>query len=85
MANIEDIDKRVKVIEERNKEVEANKGWETSITRRLLLSTFTYLAIAIYLNFIEIERAFLHAIVPTIAFMLSTLTLPWFKKKWMNR
>tara|TARA_Y100000310_G_C20557776_1_gene751462 strand:+ start:413 stop:673 length:261 start_codon:yes stop_codon:yes gene_type:complete len=84
MATIEEVDKRVKVIEDRNKEVESNKGWETSFTRRFLLIAFTYLAIAIYLQFINIERAFLHAIVPALAFMLSTLTLPWFKKKWMN-
>jgi len=49
-----------------------------------LLTTFTYLAIAIYLEIINIPRPWLNAIVPAVAFMLSTLTLPLFKKVWMK-
>lgn len=81
---MENLEQRVQKIEERNKAVEADKGWETSWTRRLLLTLFTYLAIGIYLWVIEISRPWLNAIVPAVAFMISTLTIPWFKKVWLK-
>ena len=53
---MKDIEKRIKNIEERNKKVEIDKQWETSYTRRLLLTLFTYLAIGIYLAVIKIPN-----------------------------
>ncbi len=82
MSTIEEIDKRLQKIEERNKSVELNKAWETSYTRRLLISIFTYLAIALYLQFIVGIDPWINAIVPTIGFLLSTLSLPFLKKVW---
>ncbi|MBI2040792.1 MAG: hypothetical protein HYT16_01695 [DPANN group archaeon] len=78
------LEKRVLAIEERNKHVEADKAWERSYTRRILLVIFTYLAIGFYLQAINIANPWLNAIVPAIAFMLSTLTLPMFKKAWLT-
>ncbi len=75
---------RIKRIEERNKKVETDKAWETSFTRRVLLFIFTYLAVGLYLNAINIENAWLNAIVPAVGFLLSTLTLPFFKKLWFK-
>lgn len=79
------LEERVEKIEKRNTSVEVDKAWETSWTRRLLLTLFTYLAIALYLWVIEIERPWLNAVVPAIGFMLSTLTMPFFKKVWVRR
>jgi len=45
---------------------------------------FTYLAIGVYLVVIKIPNPWLNAIVPAVAFMLSTLTLPFFKKIWLK-
>ncbi|MFA5927484.1 MAG: hypothetical protein WCT32_04930 [Patescibacteria group bacterium] len=80
-----EIEKALEEIKERNLKVEADKAWETSWTRRLLLIAFTYLAIGLYLNAIAIDRPWLNAIVPAVGFMLSTLTLPFFKKLWLNK
>ena len=85
MATQKDLEKRLKAIEERNKKVESDKSWETSFTRRALLVGFTYLAIGFYLNAINVPNPWLNAIVPAVAFMLSTLTLPFFKKLWLKR
>ncbi|MCX6801744.1 MAG: hypothetical protein NT067_01390 [Candidatus Diapherotrites archaeon] len=85
MASLENLDKRVKRIEERNKRVESDKAWETSLFRRALLVLFTYLAIGIYLAAINVPNPWLNAIVPAVAFMLSTLTLPFFRKLWANK
>lgn len=76
------LEARIKKIEERNKRVETDKAWETSWTRKVLLILFTYLAIALYLKFIVGINPWINAIVPAIGFLLSTLSLPYFKKLW---
>lgn len=78
------LEERIAKIEERNKKVETDKSWETSWTRKLLLIVFTYLAIALYLQFIVGINPWINAVVPSIGFLLSTLTLPWFKKIWVK-
>lgn len=78
------IEKEIKKINERNKKVEADKAWEGSITRRVLLVIFTYLAVSLYLSVISVERPWLNAIVPSVGFLLSTLTLPFFKNIWLK-
>ncbi|MBI2031332.1 MAG: hypothetical protein HYT08_01835 [Candidatus Levybacteria bacterium] len=82
MANLDELEKRIEKIEIRNKNVEKDKAWETSFTRRFLLILFTYLAIGFYLSAINVSEPWLNAIVPSIAFFLSTLTLPFFKSLW---
>ena len=77
------IEKRLREIEERNKRVDSDKYWETSYFRRTILALFTYAAIGFYLQVIKVRQPWLNAIVPAIAFMLSTLTLPFFKKIWL--
>jgi len=81
MASLEE---RLQNIEERNVRVENNKAWETSWVRRGLLMLFTYLAIGIYMWAIGIGRPWLNAIVPAVGFLLSTLTMPFFKKVWLK-
>jgi hypothetical protein len=82
MPKKQTLENRIREIEERNSRVETDKAWETSTTRKVLLVIFTYLAIGIYLNAINVKDPWLNAIVPAVAFMLSTLTLPFFKKIW---
>lgn len=82
---MENLEQKIREIEGRNRRVETDKAWETSWTRRLLLTVFTYLAIGVYLWAIEIPRPWLNAIVPAVAFMLSTLTMPFFKKLWTGK
>lgn len=81
---METIEERLQKIEDRNKKVETDKAWETSWTRRGLLILFTYLSIAIYLWIIKIENPLLNAIVPAVAFMISTLSMPFFKRLWLR-
>jgi len=79
-----DLEERVSRIEERNANVEANKEWETSWTRRALVMLFTYLAMSTYLWAIGVADPWLNGIVPTVAFMISTLTMPYFKNWWLK-
>ena len=74
----------IKKINERNKRVELNKAWETIFTRKLLIFVLTYLVIVVFFIFAGLEKAFINSIVPAVAFVLSTLTIPFFKKKWLR-
>jgi len=82
MTTLPELEKRIERIESRNKKVERDKAWETSFTRRALLILFTYLSIGIYLNVINVSNPWLSAIVPSIGFWLSTLTMPYIKTLW---
>lgn len=79
------LEQRIQEIENRNKRVEIDKAWETSWTRKIVLILFTYIAIGLYLQAIQIDRPWINAIVPSIGFLLSTLTLPWIKKWWIEK
>jgi len=85
MDDLDSIKKRLDAVEYRNKRVEADKAWETSYTRRGLLILFTYLAIGLYMWAISVPRPWLNAIVPSVGFLLSTLTLSYFKRWWLSR
>ncbi|MFA6023231.1 MAG: hypothetical protein WC781_04030 [Candidatus Pacearchaeota archaeon] len=74
----------IKNIKERNKRVETDKAWETSKTRRIIIAIMTYIVIVIFLWSINAPNPWLNAIVPTVGFILSTLTLPFFKQFWIN-
>lgn len=82
---IEEIEKRLTAIENRNKQVELDKAWETSYFRRILLIISTYLSIALYMWVIGVDRPWLNAVIPSLAFLLSTLTLPFFKNWWIRK
>ena len=82
---MEQFEQRLRNVEERNFRVEADKAWETSWTRRFFIALFTYLAIGLYLWAIEVARPWINAIVPTVGFVFSTLTMPFFKKQWLKR
>lgn len=77
---LQQISQELENIKKRNKKVETDKAWEWSIARKILLMIFTYLALWIYMQAIDINNPRLNAIIPTVWFLLSTLTLPRFKK-----
>lgn len=80
--NIKD---RLTKIEKRNKRVEADKAWESSWTRKLAVAALTYIVVSIYLKFVVGVDPWINAIVPTIGFLLSTLTLSWVKSFWLQK
>lgn len=84
MEEIEQIKKEIEKLKTRNKKVEGDKAWETSFARKALIAVFTYMAIAIYLVVIKVDRPWLNAIVPAVGFTLSTLTMPYFKAVWIK-
>lgn len=84
MVTLTELKQEVDSIKQRNAKVEADKAWETSLTRKVILIIFTYLAVGLYLKAISITDPWLNAIVPSLGFLLSTLTLPFFKNLWQK-
>ncbi|MFH1400264.1 MAG: hypothetical protein ABIH41_01985 [Nanoarchaeota archaeon] len=80
-----DFSKRVAAIEARNRRVEKDKAWETSWQRKLIVAVLTYTTIVVFFFAASLPNPFLNAIVPSVAFVLSTLSLPFFKKWWIAR
>ena len=82
---MKNIETRIKKIEQRNKKVESNKAWETSWSRRLLIALMTYVTIVLFFYVAELPKPFVNSIIPTMGFVLSTLSLPYFKKIWIKK
>lgn len=85
MTSLEELKVELDHIKERNQRVEADKAWETSWTRRLLILVLTYFVIVIFFIVVELPNPFVNAIVPAVAFLLSTMTVPLFKTWWLKR
>jgi hypothetical protein len=81
---ISNLEKRVVAIEERNRKVELDKAWEGSYARKALIIIFTYISIGLYMSAIGVEKPLLNAVIPSIGFTLSTLSLSFFKMLWMR-
>jgi uncharacterized protein (DUF983 family) len=75
----------VETLQGRNARVESDKAWETSLTRRSIIAIGTYIIIGGYLNLLSVPSAWLHALVPPLAYILSTLSLPVLKGLWINK
>ena len=82
--NQKQLEKEVIKIKERNKRVEIDKAWETSLTRKIIIAILTYFVIVIFFYFAGLQKPFINSIVPALAFLLSTLSLPFFKKLWVR-
>ena len=85
MAKTNALELEVEKIKGRNVRVEADKAWETSTTRRAIISIGTYLVSAAFLAAINAQYPLLVAFVPVLGFLLSTMTLPLFKEWWLAR
>ncbi len=70
-----DFEERISAIEQRNKKVELDKAWETSWTRRVVIVVLTYFTVVLFFYFAQLSKPFINSIVPTIGFVLSTLSL----------
>lgn len=84
MATIADLEKEIELIKQRNKRVETEKTWETSWTRRIVVVILTYLVISLFFVFAGVSQPFTNAIVPALAFVLSTASVPFFKDLWLK-
>ena len=81
---MKEIKKKINAVEQRNRRVELDKSWETSWTRRIIITLLTYITIALFFLIAQLPKPFINSLVPTTGFVLSTLSLPFFKKLWIR-
>jgi hypothetical protein len=79
------LEERLAMLEARNCRVESDKGWETSWTRRGLIAVITYICALLLLMLLGNSASFLHAFVPAMGYLLSTLSLPIIKTIWLKQ
>ena len=72
-------------IQARNARVEANKAWEVSWTRRIIITLATYVAVGLYLPLLGVKDNWFHALAAAGAYLISTLTMPLFKTLWTQK
>ncbi len=84
MTLMKDLEQRVEILEARNKKVDADKAWETSWARRAAIAGLTYVTVVIYLRVVIHIDPWLNALVPVVGFILSTLTITYLKKIWLD-
>jgi len=82
---LEQLKQSIKEIQERNKRVELDKAWETSNTRKVSVAIMTYLVMTLFMWSLGTEKPYINAIIPTLGFVLSTFSLPFFKSLWIKR
>jgi hypothetical protein len=82
---IKQLEKEIQEIRARNKRVELEKAWETSLLRSVSILVVTYSLVVVVMYFLDIERPFINAIIPTLGYFLSTQTFPFIKKWWIRR
>lgn len=81
-----DLEAEINKIKERNKRVEIDKAWETSMTRKICIMILTYIVVIIYSYLVRnYNNIFLSSLVPVIGFTLSTLSLKLIRKVWEKK
>ncbi|OVE75069.1 hypothetical protein BVX95_00255 [archaeon D22] len=84
MNVIERIKSEIDKIKQRNSKVEIDKAWEVSKTRKVVIALLTYFVVVLFFYFAGLPKPFVNSIVPTLGFVLSTLSLDFFKRAWVK-
>ena len=78
------VEEEIKKIHDRNKKVEAEKAWETSITRKVSVTILTYFVMICVMYVLKMDNPFISAVIPTLGFVLSTFSVSFVKKIWIK-
>lgn len=76
------LEKEIEKIRERNRKVEIDKSWETGPIRKVSVAIITYILIGFYMIYLDVKSPWMNAFIPTLGFLISTLTLGWLKSVW---
>ncbi len=79
------VEKEIQEIKDRNVRVEADKAWETSRFRKVSIILVTYFLACLLMIMTGTPKPYLNALVPTLGFYLSTLTISFAKSLWVKK
>ena len=82
---MDDIRQDLEKIKSRNARVETDKAWETSWTRRIFIALVTYFCAGFYMSIVSLPYAWIGAFVPTLGYILSTLSIPYIRGFWAEK
>ena len=85
MTSVKKLQQEIEFIKQRNQRVEADKAWETSWTRKIIVAVLTYFVVVIFFYFAGAAQPFLNAFVPMVGFLFSTVTLSFVKRRWLQK
>ena len=85
MDELQELKNEIREIKQRNTRVEADKAWETSLFRKILVAILTYAVVVLFFFVAELPKPLANAVVPTLGFLLSTLSVSYFKTVWLKR
>lgn len=85
MLTTEQMEAEITAIKIRNQRVEQDKAWETSLTRKIAIVLLTYAVVVLFFYTAGLPKPFINALVPVFGFVLSTLSVSYLKKKWLNK
>lgn len=84
MTTIEELASEINKIKARNIRVEADKAWETSWTRRIVVAILTYIVIVVLFFYSGVANPLFNSIIPALTFILSTFSMPFLKNFWFK-
>ena len=85
LQRLDRVEIEIEQIKARNDRVELDKAWETSFFRRILIAILTYIVTAIVFLLIGVPYFLLSALIPTVGYVLSTLSLRIIKTHWEEK
>ena len=80
-----ELEKHIAALRARNGRVEADKAWETSLTRVITITVLTWCVVSFVFWMNGVERFFFNALIPALGYYLSTQSLPFIKLLWLRR
>ena len=84
-SRVAKLESQVQQICERNRRVEADKAWEISRFRVVMICLATYLITALVFRVIGVADYWLSALIPAVAYFISAQTFPFVKEIWIKR
>lgn len=80
----EELAREIADLKKRNIKVDQDKAWEISLTRKVLIAFITYVLVSIFFYFASVSKPMLNALVPTMGFLLSTISMSYVKDIWIR-
>lgn len=82
---IEHLEKEIESLKARNIRVEAEKKWETCWQRKIGIIVTTYFVMILVFWSLGNPELLKNAIVPTLGYTLSTLSMGWMKRLFLKK
>lgn len=85
MEKLKEISVEIEKIKLRNIRVEVEKAWEVSNERKIIIAILTCLTTILFMYIIGDSKPIVNGIIATVGFILSTLSLNFFKQIWIKK